>query len=184
MRARLLTVSSFVLAAALAVPSTAAAADTLISPLVGVTFGADAPAAKPTFGGSVTFFGNSAGLELEYARTSNFFDENPEASVTTATASFIVGGNPDGKGTKPYALVGVGLIRPNVKGTDIFDDVHYNDFGIVLGIGVNSLVTDHVGVRGDLRYYRALQGPSDNGVIPIASNFDFFRAVVGLSLYF
>jgi hypothetical protein len=41
-----------------------------------------------------------------------------------------------------------------------------------------------VGVRGDLRYYRALQGPSDNGVIPIASNFDFFRAVVGLSLYF
>jgi hypothetical protein len=45
-------------------------------------------------------------------------------------------------------------------------------------------VTDHVGIRGDLRYLRRLERQSDIGIIPIASNFDFWRATVGVNFRF
>jgi hypothetical protein len=35
-----------------------------------------------------------------------------------------------------------------------------------------------------VRYFRRLERQSDIGILPIASNFDFLRATIGLQLHF
>jgi opacity protein-like surface antigen len=162
-----------------------ARADTLITPFTGVTFGGDAQVHRPAFGAGVTFAGRSIGLEVELARIDKFFgDDETSADVTTLTAALVGGADLHGPGAKPYFLAGVGLLRTGVQLGALLDDTSYNNFAIVLGGGLNVLVTDHLGFRGDLRYFRRLERQSDIGIIPIASNFDFWRATVGLNLHF
>lgn len=164
------------------VPTTASA-DIVLSPFAGIHFGGDAPDKPKTFGGNVTFVGRSIGLEIEAARTNDFFGAN-SANVSLLTASLVGGADLPGTGVKPYFLAGAGLLRTNVAFSDIADDLSYNNFAILLGGGLNVYITDHVGLRGDLRYMRRLERQSSLGVIPIASNFDFWRAVVGLNIRF
>jgi hypothetical protein len=168
----------------MAIPA-AAHADILLSPFAGVTFGGDANAHARTVGGAVTFVGRSIGLELEAGRTNNFFrGDQSGTDVTNLSLSFVAGADLRGRGVKPYFLAGAGLLRTRVKGTAVVQDVHYNDFAIDLALGVNALVSDHFGFRGEVRYFRRLERASENGVIPIAGNFDFFRAIVGLDVHF
>jgi opacity protein-like surface antigen len=161
----------------------AARADIVLSPFGGVHFGGDTPGKPATFGGSVTFVGRSLGLEIEAARTGDFFGDGA-TDVSLLTASLVGGADLPGTGIKPYFLAGTGLLRTNVGFASITDDLSYNNFAILLGGGLNVYVTDHVGLRGDLRYTRRLERPSDLGVIPIASNFDFWRATVGVNIRF
>ena len=49
-----------------------------------------------------------------------------------------------------------GCIRTNVEDVDDFFDVDTkNDFGLDVGGGVMGFFTDNVGLRGDVRYFRA-----------------------------
>lgn len=163
-----------------------ARADVMLSPFAGVTFGGDAKAHKPTFGGAVTFFGNGLGFEFELAHTPNFFgDELADTNVTTISANIVGGGDvKNAKNVKVYFVAGVGLMRTGLSASELTEEAHYNNFGINLGGGVNYLITQHVGLTGGVRYFRRLEKASDNGVIPIASNFDFFRATLGVIAHF
>ncbi|HVW05338.1 MAG TPA: outer membrane beta-barrel protein [Vicinamibacterales bacterium] len=177
-------VAAAVVASCVAVPRVASA-DTLITPFVGTTFGGDAKEHRPTFGASVTFVGRSLGLELELGRTSKFFGDSPtSADVTTLTAALVGGADIRGRGFKPYFLTGAGLMRTGVAVSELVNDTSYNNFALFLGGGANVLFSDHVGIRGDLRYFRRLERQSDIGILPIASNFDFWRATIGLQLHF
>lgn len=168
----------------LAAPRTASA-DILLTPFTGVTFGGDATVHRPTFGASATLVGRSLGLEVELGRTNNFFgsDQVP-ADVTTLTASVVGGADIRGRGFKPYFLTGAGLMRTNVSLNNLLGDTSYNNFAILLGGGANVLFTDHIGVRADLRYFRRLERQSDLGIIPIASNFDFWRVTIAAQFHF
>lgn len=178
-------VGALMLVTALCLAPAAARADTLITPFVGVTFGGDAKVHRPTLGGSVTFVGRSLGLEVELARTNKFFgNDSTSANVTTLTAALVGGADIRGRGLKPYFLTGAGLMRTGVALTAVLNDTSYNNFAIFLGGGVNVLVSDLVGFRGDLRYYRRLERQSSLGIIPIASNFDYWRASLGFNLHF
>lgn len=165
-----------------ALPSTAAA-DIVLAPFAGINFGGDAPDKPFTFGGGVTFVGRSIGLEVEGTRTNDFFSDGG-TNVTLLTAALVGSADLPGKGVKPYFLSGAGLFRTNVSPTDVLDDLSYNNFAIMIGGGLNAYFTDHVGLRGDIRYYRRLERSSDIVVIPIASNFDFWRLTVGLNIRF
>lgn len=180
-------VAAAALGMTMGVAKPALAGDTLLSPFYGVTFGGDATQHRPVFGGSATFFGAGAGLEIEAARAPKFFGKDiGENSLTSLTGAFVVGGDPRGnKKASPYFLVGAGLVRTNVDdAAHLINDVHFNDFAIVLGGGVNAMLSYHVGIRGDVRYYRKLSSASENGVIPFAGTFDFWRGTVGLALFF
>ena len=162
-----------------------ARADTLLTPFAGLTFGGDATAHRPTFGAGVTFVGRSLGLEVELGRTNKFFGSDPtSADVTTLTAAVVGGADIRGRGFKPYFLTGAGLMRTGVKLSGLLSNTSYNNFAILIGGGANVLVSDHLGFRADLRYFRRLERQSDLGIIPIASNFDFFRFTVGLDVHF
>lgn len=177
--------SLVLLALALSAAPARAWADTLITPFTGVNFGGDAKTHRPTFGGAVTFVGRSLGLEVELARTNRFFGDNPtQASVTTLTAAAVGGADIRGRGIKPYFLTGAGLLRTGVQVSGVLNDTSYNNFAILIGGGLNALVSDHFGIRADIRYFRRLERPSSLGIIPIASNFDFFRATIGFNLHF
>lgn len=156
-----------------------AAGETIVTPFLGVTFGGDAKVHRPTVGAGVTIVGRSLGLELEAANTKRFFGNASPANVMTLTASLVGGADEPGTGVKPYFLAGAGLMRTNVTLATVLNDTSYNNFAVLLGGGLNAFFTYNFGIRADVRYFRRLERPSGAGVIPIASNFDFWRFTVG-----
>ena len=54
----------------------------------------------------------------------------------------------------------------------------------VVGAGVMGFLTQNVGLRGDVRYFRGFRGTSDNLVGLGVSNFNFWRTSIGVSFKF
>jgi hypothetical protein len=80
---------------------------------------------------------------------------------------------------------GVGLLRQQVPGLTDALKVTANDFGFDLGFGAMGFFSDHVGLRGDVRYFRSVESndDNDNGIPSFAAgNFDFWRWTVGIVL--
>ncbi len=50
--------------------------------------------------------------------------------------------------------------------TTLFE-VSNNEFGVNLGVGAMGFASDHVGFRGDVRYYRALIDPDEDNEFDI-----------------
>jgi len=168
----------------------AAQAQTFITPFAGATFGADAPATKFSSGVAVTFMGKAAGFEAELGYTPDFFDKNNSVvligsnNVTSFMGNLLVGVG-DGP-VRPYGTVGFGLLRSSVTSASaLFNDVTSNDWGFNAGFGVIVMVSDHVGVRGDGRYFRNLRDTDPGGGLDLTTgSFDFWRAYGGLSFKF
>ena len=201
-------VRAFVLAAVMFSPTTASA-DWIFTPYLGGVFGGSARFGdvgdredeferRITFGGSAGWMGAGiAGFEIDFGMTPNFFQnttgdadfEFGDSHVTTLMANAVIGvpiGGQTGKGARIYATGGAGLLRANISASDFFDEVSTNDFGFNAGGGVIWFFHDHVGIRGDARYFRSFEdndpgsGSRDIGV----SDFDFWRGTVGVSFRF
>jgi opacity protein-like surface antigen len=70
-------------------------------------------------------------------------------------------------------------------GSNFFDALDTNDFGFNIGGGVHGFFNDNVGLRGDIRYLRSLQDNEPDGDLDVGlSDFDFWRATVGVTLRF
>ena len=179
-----------VFAAALIGATPAAAhAQTFLTPFAGASFGGDAPNSSLATGVGLTFMGKVAGFEAEVGYTPDFFNESSDVvligdgNVLTLSGNLVlgVGAGP----VRPYGVVGVGLLRSRVEGDEFFDDVSQNDFGFNIGAGVIGMLTDHLGLRGDVRYFRSLQDPSNDDDLDLSvGNFDFWRATAGVTFRF
>ena len=91
----------------------------------------------------------------------------------------------DNASVRPYVTGGVGLLRTSVADVENFFDVDNNSFGVNVGGGVMVFVNDNVGIRGDLRYLRALQDPEEDDEFDVDfGNFDFWRGTVGVTFKF
>lgn len=177
------------LALALALVPARAQAQVLLTPMAGATFGNDAPSTKFSTGVSLAFLGKAAGLELELGYTPDFFNQQADfaliadSNVTSGMANILVG--PALGPVRPYGTVGFGVLRSRISAGDLFDAVDTNDTAVNAGGGVIVMVSDHVGLRGDLRYFRSLKDPSNDGSLDVTlGNFDFWRATAGLSFKF
>jgi opacity protein-like surface antigen len=169
---------------------TSATAQTYLTPYGGATFGADAPSSKPAFGASLTFLGRVAGFEVDFGYAPDFFNEDADdvvlvgdSNVTSLMGNLVIAvGNAR---VRPYGVIGLGLLRSRIDGGDFFDDVSTNDFGFNIGFGAMGMVTDRVGLRGDLRYLRSLEDPEvDDDFDVDVGNFDFWRATGGVTFRF
>lgn len=103
-------------------------------------------------------------------------------------ANLIVGvpfGGQHGGGVRPYLAGGVGMLKTHVTSGNQLFNIDNNDFGFDVGVGVLGFATDHIGFRGDLRYYRDFQNTSSDNNVDLTNlttgKFDFWRGTVGLA---
>src|SRR5262245_2112268 len=174
------------LTAVVLVPAAPVRAETALTPFAGVAFGGRLDDSQFTYGGALAFRGNGTGFgfEVDFGYTPDFFATPGLSDNNVATLMgnflFLAGGN-----TRLYAAVGAGLLKTRVRDADGFFDVDSSDFGFDVGGGLEIGLGEHVGLRGDLRYFRALTDPEPDDEFDIdLADLDFFRATAGLSLKF
>jgi opacity protein-like surface antigen len=184
-----------------------ASADWYLTPFVGGNFGGNANFNGPnTFddqverrvdaGASLGWMGKGvAGLELDWGWSPNFFQNTTgsgnfafgDSNVTTLMGNLVIGipiGGQRGGGVRPYVTGGAGLLRSNISATTFFDGLTSNDWGMNVGGGVHGYFSDHVGLRGDLRYFRLLENNPGNALDLGLSDFNFWRGSIGVTFRF
>ena len=180
--------------AALLVPASARA-DWLFTPNVGSTFGGAADGREGlTYGASIGWMGAGIfGFEADLQYTPEFFEASDgdldlidDANVLTFMGNAIFGvpvGGQTGPGIRPFGLVGVGLLTRQQDRADEVFNIDSNVFGFNVGAGAMGFVSDHVGLRGDVRYVRSLEDFDDetDGANLGIGDFDFWRANFGVT---
>lgn len=185
-----------------------ASADWLLTPFIGANFGGNADFGsfddfddeferRVDMGASLGWMGGGiVGFEVDFGWSPNFFEntvgpgnfEFGDSNVTTLMGNVLVGipvGGQTGLGVRPYATGGIGLIRGHIDGDEFFNDLDSNNLGFNVGAGLNGFFTDNIGIRGDIRYFRTLSETEADDAFDLAlSDFDFWRATVGLTIRF
>jgi hypothetical protein len=179
----------------LAMTPAAARADWLFTPNIGGGFGGDASGREHlTYGASIGWMGAGVvGWEADLGYTPEFFESDDDdidlftgdSNVTTIMGNVLIGipiGGQTGGGVRPYAAAGAGLMRTRAEDPTALFDVDSNDWGVNVGGGVMGFMTDNVGFRGDIRYFRGFGEDSGNDQVDFdLSSFDFWRATVGVT---
>jgi opacity protein-like surface antigen len=184
-----------VCALALLAPRTATA-DILLTPFAGVSFLTDSDK-KLVYGAGIAL-GGLIGLEAEVARTT-LSDQNLagvvdlETSLTTGMVNLMVR-VPAGP-VQPYVTGGLGVMRVSgdltvpVLGSLV--SLSGSEFAMNAGGGLYLFPSDHIGFRGDVRYFRTLSDltigdlTDFSGIddLPLPS-LDFWRVTAGVTLRF
>lgn len=166
---------------------TQARAEGYVSPWAGVNFGNDQAEGKMAFGLNAGYMGAGIiGGELDFGFAPNFYGESVDNHVMTVMGNLIIGipvGGTSGPGFRPYVTGGLGAIRTSIdSGVSGVDRFTTNDLGFNVGAGVMGYLSDHFGLRGDVRYFRTLNNDSDDSdLIDVdLGSFDFWRASIGI----
>ncbi len=194
MRRFLIAAGFLVMSAAGAAP---AAAQGYLIPYVGWDFGGDAgecPALltdcstkKVSYGASVGYMAKGIlGVEEDLAFAPDFFGKSPTLGgngVFSAMTNVVVG-VPLGP-VRPYASAGIGLLKTHVdfSGSSLFGSFANSSFGYDFGGGVMLLFPHHLGVRGDLRYFRSASDISIAGTALASQKLSYGRVTLGLVIH-
>jgi len=168
-----------------------ARADSYISPFIGTNFGNNSGNGRVNVGADVGWMGAGIiGAEVDFGYAPSFFGNQGvfgSNSVSDLMGNLIVGipaGGTHGVGVRPYATIGVGLLRSQINGaTSTAGSISNNEAGMNAGVGVMGFFSNHLGIRGDVRYLRNLTGNSTPNKLNIDFGaFHFWRASVGIVL--
>ncbi len=168
-------IKRLVIAATAAVVSAPAAAraEGYVNPWAGVQFGSRVDNGRGGFG--VNAGGTGAGIvggELSFGFSPSFFGTKTDFGNNTVldlmgnvVVAVPIGSTHGEAGARPYVTGGLGLIRTQIDGGNVFTVAsHNNQFGYNLGAGVMGFFNEHVGIRGEVRYLRTLNGDVVNGL--------------------
>jgi opacity protein-like surface antigen len=192
-RIRALTFRIAIVSLLVTTAATDARAESYISPLLGFNFGGDSGCPtisncedkRLNFGVGLGKLGTVLGFETEFAYANNFFGEAPGLSSSVLTVMGNVMLVPAIGPVRPYAAVGLGIIRSNVELTpESLLSVSNTDFGWDVGGGVFILLGEHVGLRGDIRHFHSFEDLSLAGIELGDTNLDFGRASASLVFKF
>lgn len=74
------------------------------------------------------------------------------------------------------------MLKRELGSIDELFPVDNSQFGVNLGVGAIGFAGDHIGFRGDLRYYRSLEDPDEDNELDIGlGTFGFWRGTVGVT---
>lgn len=167
-----------------------ARADVMLTPFLGITFGADTPSQQVNYGVSLAFLaGGIVGLELDAALTPNFFDSDSDAledgNVSTVMANLMLAAPMQGTRIRPYLAAGAGIMHAKATSVGNVFELNDNSFGVNVGAGVMGFMRDNIGVRADIRYFRALQdAEAGDGIDLSLGALDFWRGTLGVTFRF
>jgi opacity protein-like surface antigen len=177
--------------AALILAPTQARADGFVTPWVGSAFGSNIQNGQASIG--VSAGGMGAGIiggEADFGWSPSFFGTKSDFgnnTVMNLMGNVIVGvpiGGTHGAGVRPYVVGGVGLVRTQIDGGTVAKvSSSDNMFGWDAGGGVMGYFSEHVGLRGDIRYLRGTHD-LNTSVSSIDLNGDkihFWRATIGVT---
>ena len=164
----------------------AARADGYVAPWAGVQFGQSVGDGRGAFG--VTAGGMSGGIfgaEVDFGYSPSFFGSDNDFGHNTVIdlmGNLIVGvpvGSRHGASVRPYLTAGLGLIRTQIDGGTLFNVSSSNNrLGWDAGGGVMGFFSEHVGLRGDLRFLEYTGGNVVNNVD--LGRLNFWRASMGV----
>jgi opacity protein-like surface antigen len=177
-----------------------ARAESYISPWIGVSFGSnpfdslsngdEIKGERKTYGVTAGHMGAGIiGGEFDFGYSPSFFGDTSDFGnnrVLTAMGNVIIGipiGGTKGAGVRPYVTGGLGLIRTSYGDLLDVDAVSNNDFGFNLGAGVMGFFATHIGIRGDVRYFRTLNDSSSDQPLDVnldLGGFHYWRATIGV----
>jgi hypothetical protein len=181
--------AAVVLTSAPALAQTMSKRNWVVAPFVGSTSGGDATQSATTVGVSGGWRGNSwVGVEGDLGWTPEFFEQDgfrTERHVLTVMGNGVLNFPTGSERLRPYVSGGLGLFRPELAEAGGLFSVDASKLGWDAGGGAE-FFQGHVGVRGDLRYFRGV-GNSANDVNAFDldfSRFGFWRATVGMAVRF
>ena len=168
--------------------ATPARADWLLTPYLGVTFGGDTPNEQVNFGEFGFLGGGIFGVELDAAITPNFFDSSDDGGAR-GQQRVDGDGQPDARrrlpARPPLRHRRLGLIVPGATSVGNVFDVDDNSFGMNVGGGIIGQFNEHVGMRGDVRYFRSVQDSKEGDDIDLdLGGFNFWRGTLGVIFRF
>ncbi len=185
-----------VAAMVLALPA-AGSAQTYLVPEIGVDFGGsagkcpsllnDCQEKRANYG---VAFGHLAagifGFEGDIGYAPDFFGESSSFgtnAVLTAMGNLVVG-IPAGP-VRPFVTGGIGLIRTRLDLllTPSSENFSANNFGYNFGGGVMIFLPAHLGIRGDIKYFRSASDVSIFGISLANSAISYTRVSVGLVIH-
>jgi opacity protein-like surface antigen len=207
---RKVVLASFLAIVVSAAAPAKASADWLFTPFIGLNWGAsvtfndefgdidDEFEKRGTYGASLAWMGAGiAGFEIDFGYTPNFFEltegdgdfDYGDNNLTTLMANLTLGapiGGQSGIGLRPYASGGVGIIRTRVDNPGDLFEVNSNNWGFNAGAGVAGFFSDNVGIRGDVRYFRAFDDieDDDDDLDITLGDLRFWRGTVGITFRF
>ena len=177
--------------AALSIPSAAAAQNKsawFAAPFIGMTFSGDTTKSAPVYGAAAGWMGSRLGFEGEVADAPDFFEA--DGFLTHRRVTTVMGNAMyrfwSGGAAQVYGAGGVGLIRPHLAEAGDLAVIEVNKLGFNVGGGIIGHISEHTGVRGDVRYFRTA-GESDSDANPFGldlTRFEFWRASAGLVVKF
>jgi len=182
-------VKSLILTAALVgvVSGAPAQAETFATGFGGTSFGGDTSSNQGTLGLGLGWLGGGVfGFEVMFHHTPDFFGDNDflgSNNVSTLMGNLMLSAPIDR--TRIYASGGAGLMRSRVDDADDFFDVNRDDFGVNVGGGVLGYLSENVGLRGDVRYFRNVGDPEPDAEFDIDfGSFSYWQATAGLAVRF
>jgi opacity protein-like surface antigen len=167
-----------------------ARADVVLTPYVGSLFGGDLPDSKAAYGVSAAFMGAGIiGGEVGFNYSPSFVPRtltSPSVAQMSLMGNLIVGVpmGGDSASVRPYVTGGAGLFRATAKDSDFLDRINSNDFAVNVGGGVMAFFSDHVGVRGDIRYFRTLTNKASDGLDFDLGELNFWKFDIGAAFKF
>ena len=185
MKLRILTI----VLAAMSVAGSARADGGFISPYIGFNFGGDSANClgvnscedhRLNFGAAFGTRHGVFGIEEDIGYAPDFFGTTGEGNgvlTVMTSALFVVPAGP----IKPYALIGIGLIRPHFSTGNLSLD--QNAIGYDIGGGINLSFAPSVAIRADIRHLHTLQDVTLGGVFS-SQPLEFWRASAGLTFGF
>jgi opacity protein-like surface antigen len=204
---KIIAITSLVLITSVVSPAKASA-DWLFTPFVGWNWGGTANLInfndfedefeqKAMFGASLAWMGAGiVGFEVDFGYSPNFFQntvgsgdfEFGDSNLTTLMGNVLIGvpvGGQTGPGFRPYVAGGLGIIKSSIGDVEDLFDVDSTNWGFNVGGGAMFFFTDNVGLRGDVRYFRALQDDEPDDEFDIGfGDFRFWRGTVGVTFRF
>jgi opacity protein-like surface antigen len=188
-------------AMALCLAPATATAEWILTPFIGTSFAAGADTndnlirealdgSKMTYGGTLTYLGGGVlGFEVDFGFAPNYFEPDDDSFGDVDNSNYmslmanIILSTPRGA-FRPYVTAGAGMLKTFIDGPEDAFDLDRNALGFNLGGGVFGFVTDRVGIRGDVRYFRQMTEADDDRLDFDVTAFRFWRGTVGVSFRF